>query len=304
MGQEIIELGVTDQALADLKHVYGATQWDCAKKAHYESVRKGIGQLRGLRNKVDKRRLELKRPLMDQGKKIDKEAKRIIAVLEGIEDPLKEAKALEDNRVEEERKAAVKREAERQSRITEKIQWIIAQPGAAAGCPSEEVRVVLEGLRVVDTSDCEERQDQAEEAREQSLQKVEKILAQAIEAEEYQRKRAQLEEEEKRQAKERMRIKVEAEAQERQRQEFENQKEEEEKRKAKERGAKEKRNETRSRRNLFRGEPDAKNDAEPKDRLLAIEAMHGLFDFEPDTCRYVLKTIIQGKIPHVKWTGE
>ncbi len=200
MGKELIELGVTEAAIAELATKYNKA-WDCSIKAQYEVVRKGIAELRGLRTRVEKRRKELKAPLLEQSKLIDGEAKRIIGELTNIETPMRDAKAEEDERIERAKQEEARKEAERQAKITQKINWILAQAGVVTGRSSEEIKVVLEGLKVVDTTDCAERKETADAVLAETLEKVEAAYQQALELEAFKRQQAEMAAEKERLAK-------------------------------------------------------------------------------------------------------
>ena len=99
----LVAIGVTDKALTDLGSKYKDMPAD--NPAEYKALVAGIREVRTLRTTVDKTRLTLKR-------EIDKESKRIVAVLIGLEDPMKATKEAYD-----EVKAAEKAERDRLEKI-------------------------------------------------------------------------------------------------------------------------------------------------------------------------------------------
>jgi len=103
---QVVEYGITDAALAELKLKYANTQLTNPKE--YKDVVAGIGEVRGLRGKVERHRKALKIDALAWGRKVDAEAKRITAALVEIETPLKALKQADDDRV-----AAEKAEKER-----------------------------------------------------------------------------------------------------------------------------------------------------------------------------------------------
>ena len=96
----IIEYGVTDSALAELKAKYA--DMPMATRTDYRALMAGIHETRGLRTSVEKHRKMLKADSLAWGRKVDAEAKRITAALTEIEVPMKELKLAEDARIAEE----------------------------------------------------------------------------------------------------------------------------------------------------------------------------------------------------------
>jgi len=80
--------------------------------ADYAKVTKGIGVCRTLRSQVEKCRKDLKEDSLAYGRRVDAEAKRLTAMLEQIEEPLK----AEKQRIDEE-KERVKKAAEEAKRL-------------------------------------------------------------------------------------------------------------------------------------------------------------------------------------------
>jgi chromosome segregation ATPase len=101
----IVEYNVSDAAIEQLRvRLEGLT---IREPGDYEVVRCGIAEIRDLRGRVEKMRVELKAGALEYGRKVDSEAKRITAMLLEIEEPLK----LEKQKVDDE-KARIKREKE------------------------------------------------------------------------------------------------------------------------------------------------------------------------------------------------
>jgi chromosome segregation ATPase len=118
----IVEYNVSDAAIEQLRErLSGLT---INKPSDYEVVRCGIAEIRDLRGRVEKMRVELKAGALEYGRKVDSEAKRITAMLLEIEEPLK----LEKQKVDDE-KARVKREKEDAERA--KIEAELAAKRAA-----------------------------------------------------------------------------------------------------------------------------------------------------------------------------
>ncbi len=93
--------------------------------ADYECVRSGIAECRTLRTKVEAKRTELKKPVLEIGRAIDAEAKRLVDMIQGIEQPLQKMKDIEDAaRAKAKRE---KEEIERQEREAEMQRAIEAE---------------------------------------------------------------------------------------------------------------------------------------------------------------------------------
>lgn len=101
----VVEYSVSDAAIEKLRERY--TGLTIQNTADYERVRVGIGEVRDIRVRVEKTRVELKADALEYGRKVDAEAKRITGLLLEIEEPLK----LEKAKVDDE-KARIKREKE------------------------------------------------------------------------------------------------------------------------------------------------------------------------------------------------
>jgi len=120
--KEVIEYGVTEAALAELKGKYAKVP-DAGTKEGYALCKAGIAEIRPLRTSVEKRRKELKADALAYGRKVDDLAKTITNALVAIEQPMKDAKQVVDDEVkrieEEKRQAEIKRIENIQSRIVE-----------------------------------------------------------------------------------------------------------------------------------------------------------------------------------------
>lgn len=106
---------VTDSALAELKKKY--TSIVITNAEEYKVATKGRAEIREIRVGVEKKRKEVKAPILKMGNDLDAEAERVTIALEDIENPLddaikaydakKLAEKLEKERIENERKAAI-----------------------------------------------------------------------------------------------------------------------------------------------------------------------------------------------------
>lgn len=139
-----IEYGVTNAALNALQEKYSAVPTVSDTKG-LKAIQVGIGEIRDIRVKVEKRRKELKADSLAYGRKDDDESRRITSVLTGIEDPMK----AEKERYEAE-KARIKRETEeaearRIAGLQSRVQEISdLRSKAAQALSSTDVRGLIE----------------------------------------------------------------------------------------------------------------------------------------------------------------
>ena len=117
----IIDYPTTDESIAELATKY--KDMTATDGNEYKAVVAGIGDIRNLRVSIEKRRVELKAPALEHGKKVDAEAKRITKLLVDIEEPLRivkgEADAKKAKEKEERDRIEAKRIADIQALITE-----------------------------------------------------------------------------------------------------------------------------------------------------------------------------------------
>lgn len=106
----------------------------------YEAHRIAIAELVKTRTAVEKRRKELKAEYLEAGRRIDSFAKYITEIIENIEKPIRDAKAIVDDAKERERRA--KEEAARAKRDEEERQRLaIEQARLKAEREAEEARL-------------------------------------------------------------------------------------------------------------------------------------------------------------------
>ncbi len=110
-------------------------------RADYDLVRSGIAECRTLRGRVESARTDLKRQVLEVGRAIDGEAKRITHAILEVEEPLRCLKDEHDAKVEAERAAKV--EAANKAR-QEELRRQIEEQQAAERAAAEAARKELE----------------------------------------------------------------------------------------------------------------------------------------------------------------
>lgn len=181
-----VELGVADEVIRGLKERLTGLSADT--QPGYQIVKAGISEVRGYRTGVEKSRKELKKSALDWGRKVDAEAKRVTALLEEIEAPLKaekdriddEAVRIQRDNEEKERLAIeARKRAEREAveaeeeakREVERKEWEEANANLA------EERKALEADRERHESEQRWQQEQFEHERQDLAAEREKIEA-------------------------------------------------------------------------------------------------------------------------------
>jgi len=193
--QPIIEFGVTDAALSELKNTYSSVP-DVNTTSGYEEIKGALKVLTPLRTGIEKKRKELKADALAWGKKVDGEAKRITEVLSSLEAPLKTAKTEVDERKKREKE-------ERIARLQKKVDAISAYPQTAFGQSSSVIASLIEELDAFEIEDFYDLSKEAALAKAASLDKLTEMLQATISQE---REAAARKEEEQRQTEERKRL--------------------------------------------------------------------------------------------------
>lgn len=174
----IAEYSEVDAAIAKLTEEYDKERLpDVETKEGYEFIKKGIATIRGYRTKLEKKRKELKAPIITRGKLLDSEAKRITEALQKLEQPMAKLKKDVDEKEAREKEARINEQKAR-------VQKIIDIPKEMRGKSSEEVSKALDELTEMDcTQGFYEQKKEALEARKDSLEQLADILAERLKME-------------------------------------------------------------------------------------------------------------------------
>lgn len=144
---QVVKFDITRAAIKKMADQY--KDLEITDTASYKVVTAAIADVRSKRTAVEKRRKELKADALEFGRKVDAEAKDIMALLLEIEEPLKATKQAEDDR-----KAAIKAEKERKeqeridgirAKINELRAWCF--DGIAHNKSSRAITLVLSKLQ-------------------------------------------------------------------------------------------------------------------------------------------------------------
>lgn len=173
-----IDLGVADRTIEGCHGRLADLQF--TTMAEYQAGVAGISELKKLRSGVEKSRKELKASALTYGKKVDKEANRVKALIDAIIDPLKQRKLAVDNEAADRQKVAeAKRLAEIEARANAERDKLEAESKA------EQDRIAAE--QATEREELAKEQEAARQLRENLEAQQREINAQreAIEAEQH-----------------------------------------------------------------------------------------------------------------------
>lgn len=183
---EVAEYSATNAALALLKQKYSVVP-DANTEDGYALIKAGIKELTGLRTSLEDARKREKAPHLQAGKIIDDEAKRITAELVALEDPMKAAKKVVDDRVERERQ-------ERIARLQMKVDAIKGMPAQVRGKPSEAISEMIDRCGEIDTAhDFYDLTKEAQAAQQAAMDELTQMLTDRLAFEQAERQRLELE---------------------------------------------------------------------------------------------------------------
>lgn len=144
MGEyEIVEYQETAAAIAILREKH-AGPFEVETRDGMAMAKNARSEIRGYRTAVERMRVELKTPLLEKGRMIDAEAKRITAELVAIEEPIHRAIKTEEDRKERERQEKASAEAARVAEIRIRIGAIRQQMTEAMGKGTEAIREAMD----------------------------------------------------------------------------------------------------------------------------------------------------------------
>jgi hypothetical protein len=154
--KKIAEFSATEQALAELRQRHEKAAFDVTTTKGMEAAKVARAELRSLRTSLEAKREELKRPLLEQGRLLDAEARRITAELSALEDPIDSQIKAEEKR--KEREKAEREEAERQrvQFIRQRFDDLKRLPMQATGKAVEEINRLIAIAENFDPTDFDE----------------------------------------------------------------------------------------------------------------------------------------------------
>lgn len=181
---EVVEYSQTEAALAELRSRFAEVP-DCSNKENYEFVKAGIRELVKYRTTLEKKRKEIKQPMVEAGRIVDAEAKRITGAIKEIEQPLVEAKKAQDELKE-------RQEQERIARLHQKVDAIRAHvPEARQAQDSVTIANIIEKVDLLDVDHgYYDLTKQAQDAKQETLDELGRIYTERLHTERTERELA------------------------------------------------------------------------------------------------------------------
>jgi len=180
----VVEFSATEAALTDLRNTYSGAVFDLTTTAGDRACRDARHKFVQLRTALEGLRVAAKGPVLERGKLIDAEAKRITAELVALEKPIDEQIKADERRRAVEAQAKAEAESRRKRAIAMKIDTIRNVARACIGGSLEKINAAITLL--ADTGIGEEYaefKDDAIAARTESLHSLAAMREQAVEAE-------------------------------------------------------------------------------------------------------------------------
>ncbi len=148
----IPEYTQTAKALAELEGRLKSVVYDVATTKGMEAARKDRKEVRDLRIALEAERVRIKAPALERSRLIDAEAKSLTAKLVDLESPIDAQIKAEEQRKENEKRAAEEAERQRIQAIHDRFNAIKALPLAAVGKTADEIRALIASAEHTDTT--------------------------------------------------------------------------------------------------------------------------------------------------------
>ncbi len=175
----VVEFNETALALSDLRSRYKGLVVDVQTPKGLKEAKTFTFELRTLRTTLEKKRKDLKAPIIERGKQLDDEAKRITAEIVALEEPIDVQIKAEEARIENARLAKLEAERVRVESLKAKIQTIRDTPSQMVGKPSSIINGALVRLSetALDEDEFAEYYQEASDALMAAMARVEQLLA-------------------------------------------------------------------------------------------------------------------------------
>ena len=181
---DIAEYSPIEVGLADLRARFSGVVFDLTTTAGDKEARAGRGELMKLRTNLEATRTKIKAPVLDLGKRIDSEAKRITGELVALEAPIDDQIKKDERRRAAETAAKAQAEAKRKAAIADKIAAIRGLAMKCIGKTAESIRAALAELDATKIgTEYDEFVDEAMAARTTAINGITLLLNQQQESE-------------------------------------------------------------------------------------------------------------------------
>lgn len=190
LGQGLIlaeEFKTADIAIEQLAETLPTVVNPLQSKAEHDAIKKEIKPIKSLITSIEKRRKELKAPILDAGRLLDGEAKRLSGKLTELISPLVDA--------EKEYKERLEREKEERNKYAQsKIDWMRDTVANAISMTSEQIEQAIIEVTELDTSvKFYELTGEATQLRDKTLNGLSEMLLMKKQQEQFQAQQAELE---------------------------------------------------------------------------------------------------------------
>lgn len=139
----IAAFNATEAGLATLRAELEGKTFDCSDRAQDAEARSTRRELVSLRTTIEQRRKELKAPLLERGRVLDDEAKRITGEVLKLEQPIDEQIKAEEKRKADEKAERERAEAERAAKVAKAIDAVRQLPVTLVSADSQTIELEL-----------------------------------------------------------------------------------------------------------------------------------------------------------------
>jgi len=183
---QITDYGLNKEDIDQLRVKWGPENvLDNTTKEGLDKITEGIKEVREKRFAIEHRRKALKEPITARGKTIDREAKHLTLGLMEIEAPLVEARDEAEAIKEKEKQAKRDAEEKRRRDIKNRIEGFGEYYLNAQGQMTHQINLIMSNLSLEDIDETfEEFQEQAQEAKDKALQKLNELYNSTLAKEE------------------------------------------------------------------------------------------------------------------------
>jgi hypothetical protein len=184
MTTEIAEYTATEAGLATLRQQFAGRVFDVATTKGMDEAKAARRELVSLRTTLESKRQELKAPILERGRTLDAEAKRITAAIAEMEEPIDQQIKRRELELEAARKAKQEAEEARIRAEQEQLDLIVRAPLLLIGKPAAKIAQVVVAMRERDmTVFSEAALPRAKELQAEAITQLEAMHKAASEAE-------------------------------------------------------------------------------------------------------------------------
>jgi colicin import membrane protein len=186
--QALAQIDAVSAGIAALREKHGGVVFDVRTTKGMKDAIAARAEIREPRYTVERLRKAAKRPILDLGKKLDAEAKRITTELLAIENPIDLQVTGEQERKANEKRAQEEAEAKRVTALQARVDEIRQYPLEIIGTDSAHIETIIRDVTALEIDDSfAELKQQAEGAKATTLIRLRAAHANALKVEQQQR---------------------------------------------------------------------------------------------------------------------